>query len=359
MGAEVIKVESGGRPDPGRASELHSVLGQGKRGISLNLRAPEAVAIARRLVAESDVAVENFATGVMGRLGLGDDVLFELRPDLVMVSASGMGRTGPQADRVAYGTLLQCFTGFAGMNGYPGRPAAVGMAWLDPMCGMLMASAAVAALRERRVSGRGRRIDFSMVEALLWTMPGPLLDYQLTGRTPERAGNDDPRYSPHGVYRCAGDDTWLAVAVTTDEQWHALCSVVGPLDSLDASWALDARQAHAEEVDAELGGWAVGRDANEAWLELQRAGVPAAPSNSSLDLFADAHLGERGFYRLGADVEGVERRLPGLPWQLADIDLPLLAPAAQLGADTDAVLRDVLGLGDEELAELHAAGALE
>ena len=245
------------------------------------------------------------------------------------------------------------------MNGYPGRPAAVGMAWLDPMCGMLMASAAVAALRERRASRRGQRIDFSMVEALLWTMPGPLLDYQLTGREPERAGNDDPRYTPHGVYRCAGDDAWVAVAVTIDEQWQALSSMLGPVDGLDASWAFDARQAHAEEIDAAINGWAAAREAGEAWLELQSAGVPAAPSHSSLDLFASPHLRERGFYRLGADVEGVERRLPGLPWQLSDLELPLPAPAAQLGADTDAVLRDVLGVSDAELAELHAAGALE
>ena len=103
----------------------------------------------------------------------------------------------------------------------------------------------------------------------------------------------------------------------------------------------------------------MGRDANEAWLELQRAGVPAAPSNSSLDLFADEHLRERGFYRLGADVEGVERRLPGLPWQIADRDLPQPRPAPGLGADTDEVLREVLGIGDEELAALHAVVARE
>ncbi len=361
MGAEVLKVESAGRPDPGRASELHAVLGQGKRGIALNLRAPEAVAIARRLVAQSDVVVENFATGVMGRLGLGDDVLFELRPDLVLVSASGLGRKGPEAGRVAYGTLLQCFTGFAGMNGYPGRPPAAGMAWLDPMCGLLMASATVAALRERRASGRGRRIDFSMVEALLWTMPGPLLDYQLNGRAPQRAGNDDPRHSPHGVYRCAGDDAWLAVAVTSDEQWRALCAAVETLRAIDGSagWSLAQRLANAEAVDAAISGWAAGRAASEAWIELQRAGVPAAPANSSLDLFADRHLRERGFYRPGADIDGVERLLPGLPWQVAGVAAPRPGPAPALGADTDAVLREVLGIGDEELAALHSAGALE
>jgi crotonobetainyl-CoA:carnitine CoA-transferase CaiB-like acyl-CoA transferase len=214
LGAEVLKVETAGRADPGRNGELHVVLGQNKEGIALNLQSPEAVEVAKRLVAECDVVVENFATGVMDRLGLGADVLFELRPDLVLLSASGMGGDGPEADRVAYGALLQCYTGFAGMNGYPGRPPAIGMAWLDPMCGLMMAFAVAASLHDRRATGQGRYLDFSMTEALLWTMPGPLIDYQRTGRLPARAGNDHPTHAPHGVYRCGGDDAWLAVAVT-------------------------------------------------------------------------------------------------------------------------------------------------
>ncbi|MEE8337006.1 MAG: CoA transferase [Dehalococcoidia bacterium] len=361
LGAEVLKVETEGRPDPGRASELHAVLGQSKQGIALNLRSPEAVEVAKRLVAESDVVVENFATGVMDRLGLGEDVLFELRPDLVLLSASGMGRTGPEAGHVAYGTLLQCYTGFAGMNGYPGRPSAVGMAWLDPMCGLMMAFAVAAALHDRRATQHAtrsrRRIDFSMVEALLWTMPGPLIEYQLTGRLPERAGNDHPTHAPHAVYRCTGDDAWLAIAVTSDEQWRALCAAVDGLGSF-AELGEDERRARRGEIDDAIASWAAGRDRHEGWAVLRAAGVPSAPSLSGRDLFDDPHLRERGFYRPVSDLDGVERLLPGLPWREAAVDASTPRTAPALGGDTDDILRRVLGMGDAEIAELRAAGAL-
>src|SRR6185437_3584926 len=149
MGAEVIKVEAPGRGDPGRASELHTVLGQAKRGIVLDLKRPEAVALARALAARCDVLVENFATGVMDRLGLGADALRAENPDLIYVSASGLGRTGPEAQAAAYGTLLQCYAGFAGLNRHPGVPPRVGFAWLDPMCGLMLAFVTAAALWRR------------------------------------------------------------------------------------------------------------------------------------------------------------------------------------------------------------------
>src|SRR5215213_7026034 len=158
MGAEIIKVEAPGRGDPGRASELHTVLGQAKRGIVLDLKKPEAIAVARRLAATSDVLVENFATGVMDRLGLGPDALREANPNLIYVSASGLGRSGPEARAVAYGTLLQCYAGFAGLNRHPDVPPRVGLAWLDPMCGLVLAFATAAALWRRRQSGEVARV---------------------------------------------------------------------------------------------------------------------------------------------------------------------------------------------------------
>src|ERR1051326_7596055 len=170
MGAEVIKIEAPGRGDPGRGSELHTVLGQAKRGIVLDLKKPEAVAVARALAAKSDVLVENFATGVMDRLGLGADALAALNPDLVYVSASGLGRTGPEARAVAYGTILQCYAGFAGLNRHSDVPPRVGLAWLDPMCGLMLAFVTAAALWHRRRGDGVARIDFSMLEAMLWTM---------------------------------------------------------------------------------------------------------------------------------------------------------------------------------------------
>ncbi len=228
MGAEVIKIEAPGRGDPGRATELHTVSARRKRGIVLDLKKPEAVAIARALAAKSDVLIENFATGVMDRLGLGAETLQAFNPDLIYVSASGLGRTGPEAHAVAYGTLLQCYAGFAGLNRHPDIPPRVGFAWLDPMCGLMLAFVVAAGLWHRRRQGGVARIDFSMIEAMLWTMAEPLLAAQL-GAPPQPQGNRSGRYAPHGAYRCAGEDEWISLAVTDDEEWRRLCGLVPAL----------------------------------------------------------------------------------------------------------------------------------
>lgn len=194
MGAEVIKIEAPGRGDPGRASELHSVLGQAKKAVVLDLKQPTSIAAVKRLAATADVVVENFATGVMDRLGLGPEALRAVNPNLIYLSASGLGRTGPEAHAVAYGTLLQCYAGFAGLNRHADRPPRVGMAWLDPMCGLMLAFAVAASIWRRRRGGVAR-IDFSMIEAMLWTMAGPLL-----GEI-GRSGTITP---------LEGDDEWVA-----------------------------------------------------------------------------------------------------------------------------------------------------
>ena len=147
--------------------------------------------------------VENFATGVMDRLGLGAEALREVNPELIYVSASGLGRTGPESHAVAYGTLLQCYAGFAGLNRHPEIPPRVGFAWLDPMCGLMLAFVTAAALWRRRAAAVSARIDFSMIEAMLWTMAEPLLAAQL-GDGPRPVGNRSEQHAPHGVYRCAG-----------------------------------------------------------------------------------------------------------------------------------------------------------
>lgn len=307
MGAEVIKVEAPGRGDPGRASELHTVLGQGKKAIVLDLKRPEAVALARDLAARSDVLVENFATGVMDRLGLGAEALRQVAPGLIYVSASGLGRTGPAAHAVAYGTLLQCHAGFAGLNRHPGQPPRVGMAWLDPMCGLMLAFSVAAALWRRR-AGMAARIDFSMIEAMLWTMAEPLLAAQ--------ADAAEPAARPGAVFPCRGEDAWLATAGAAPEP------------NLDAEAAAAA---------------------------LHRRGIAAAPLADAASLLTDPHLAARGFWAPAA--AGV---LPGLPWS-ADFGpgpTGIPAPAPPLGADTDAVLRDVLGLDAARIAALRANGCL-
>jgi len=348
MGAEIIKVEAP-RGDPGRASELHSVLGQAKRGIVLDLKNPDAIAITHALAAKSDVLVENFATGVMDRLGLGADALRQVNPNLVYVSASGLGRTGPEARAVAYGTLLQCYAGFAGLNRHPEIPPRVGLAWLDPMCGLMLAFITAAALWHRRRRGGMARIDFSMLEAMLWTMAEPLLAEQLEAPS-QPAGNRSERYAPHGAYRCAGDDRWISLAITDDAEWRGLCTIVPGLEPL-AHLGFVQRVEQERAIDDALSAWARPQDAASAAGELLRAGIPAAALAGSVNLVDSHHLRERGFWeRHGAGV------LPGLPWRASFGRISGLAPG--LGADTDAVLRDLLGISPERIAALRQSGAL-
>jgi crotonobetainyl-CoA:carnitine CoA-transferase CaiB-like acyl-CoA transferase len=347
MGAEVIKVEAPGRGDPGRASELHTVLGQAKRAIVLDLKKPEAVDVARSLAGKCDALVENFATGVMDRLGLGAAALRAANPGLLYVSASGMGRTGPEAQAVAYGTLLQCYAGFAGLNRHPTLPPRVGFAWLDPMCGLMLAFITAAGLWQRRQGGGVPRVDFSMIEAMLWTMADPLLATQL-GPPPRPVGNASDRHAPHGVFRCAGTDAWVSVAVTDDPEWKRLCRVVPALRDM-AECGLARRQAAGPTIDAALTAWFMTRPAAEAAATLRRAGVPAAALADSVDLVASPHLRSRGFW--DAHETGV---LPGLPWKASFGRVS--GPAPCLGADTDAVLRDILGLPPDRIAEMRQAG---
>jgi benzylsuccinate CoA-transferase BbsF subunit len=329
MGAEVIKVEAPGRGDPGRATELHTVLGQAKNAIVLDLKRPEHREAAHALVESSDVLVENFATGVMDRLGLGAEALRAVNPDLIYVSASGLGRTGPEAHAVAYGTLLQCYAGFAGLNRHPHVPPRVGFAWLDPMLGTMLAFATAASLWRRRATGDVARVDCSMIEAILWTLSGPLLAAQ-TGSMAGPVGNRSDRYAPHGAWRCSGEDAWISVAVRDDTDWRALCRLV---PALAPSRELDfaARLTHEPEIDLALAGWARSQDASAAETALRKAGIPAAALASSSDLVASAHLRSREFWDVWET--GV---LPGLPWRASFGRAT--GPAPALGADTETIL---------------------
>ena len=349
MGAEVIKVEAPGKGDPGRATELHTVLGQGKKSIALDLKKPQAVEVVRSLAAKSDILIENFATGVMDRLGLGAEALKAVNPDLIYISASGMGRTGPDSHAVAYGTLLQCYSGFAGLNRHPGIAPRVGFAWLDPMCGLMLGFTAAAALWHRQREGGVARVDFSMIEAMLWTMAEPLLATQL-GPPPQPAGNASTSHAPHGAWRCAGDDDWISIAVRSDEEWRGLCDLVPGLSGMTAL-DLGQRRDAEQSIDSALAAWASARSASTAADALLKAGIPTAALARHGDLVQSPHLVARGFWeRHGSGV------LPGLPWRASFGRAS--GPAPQLGADADHVLATVLGLSPERIVELRKSGAL-
>ncbi len=284
----------------------------------------------------------------MERLGLGPDALRRVNPDLVYVSASGLGRTGPEAHAVAYGTLLQCYAGFAGLNRHPSVPPRVGFAWLDPMCGLMLAFVVAAALWQRRRSGAVARIDFSMIEAMLWTMAEPLLQTQL-GAPPQPRGNASDNCAPHGTWRCAGEDDWLALTATGDDEWRALCALAPPLTPF-AEWELAERRERSRSIRVALAAWLSPQRAADAARRLRDAGVPAAALASALDLVSDPHLCARGFWDpYNGSV------IPGLPWRASFGRTN--GPPPGLGADTEAVLRDVASYTAADIGALRAAGA--
>ena len=348
MGAEVIKVEAPGRGDPGRGSELHTVLGQAKQGIVLNLKQNDGRAIARELAAKSDILIENFATGVMDRLGLGAKDLQTANPDLIYISASGMGRSGPEAKAVAYGTLLQCYSGFAGLNRHLESAPRVGMAWLDPMCGLKLAFIAAASLWHRNNKGGSTRVDFSMVEAMLWTMSEPLIAAQ-SGTPPQPKGNHSTQFTPHGVYRCVGEDDWIGIAVEDDAQWQALCATVPELGPLSALAEPERRERHSE-IDKLITVFIAKLLPSDGAQTFTAADIPAAAVMTTAKLVNDPHLRARGFW--DRHESGV---LPGLPWQ-SDFGREI-GPAPALGEHTDHILERVLGLSAAEIAALRDAGA--
>ena len=356
FGAEVVKIESPSRPDPGRRTALHDVLGRSKLNLGLDLKAPGAVDAVLRLVADSDVVLENFANGVMERLGLGEAKLREVNPEIVYVSSSGVGRTGPQADAVAYGTLVQCFVAFADLNGFPDRPPSPGFAWSDPLCGMLLAFSSTAGLYARaQKTSAVRRIDHSMAEALLWTMPGSLLEAQEGMELPRQFGNRSRDLAPHDLYPAAGDDQWIAIAVTSDEEWRALCGVVDGLAGL-TELNVAERYVQQDEIDGVIAEWTVTLDAREAMHALQSAGVAAGATFDTQMLFEDDHLWARGFYQPVTLPDGETQLLPGLPWKWADGTREATA-ATGLGSDNDEVLERIAGLGRDEIEAMRAGGA--
>jgi benzylsuccinate CoA-transferase BbsF subunit len=369
LGAEVIRVESHARPDGARRVPIHppgvtpsintsgyfNQWNQGKKSLALNLSKPEAVAIAKQLVQKCDVIVENFATGVMDRLGLGYEDLRKVKPDLIMASISGYGHTGPQRHYMGYGPATAPLAGLSSLTGYVGGPPQeVGISYGDPHAGLNAAVAICAALAARQRTGKGQYIDVSLWEAMATLVPEGWMDYAMNQTQPARMGNRDPLMAPHNCFRCAGKDQWVTIACGTDEEWQALCRAIGkPTLKSEARFrtARD-RKANEDALEQLLTAWTETQDKWEVTRTLQAVGVAAFPTMTGKDLVEDPHLNERGFFvRLPHPEVGV-RTHTGIPWLLTYAPNGVRAPAPLLGQDTDQVMRDVLGYADQEIARL-------
>jgi benzylsuccinate CoA-transferase BbsF subunit len=310
--------------------------------------------LVKQLLAISDVVIENFAVGVIERLGLSYEVVSAQRPDIIMVSSSGTGHTGPDKDYVAYGSLLQHYTGWNSIFGNPqGEPVPGGL-WADPWVGMELAMVTAAALNNRALTGQGQYVDFSMAEALSAGIPGAILDYQMNDRVPEPMGNRDELYAPHGVYHCVGADRWVAIAVTNDDEWQSLCGVIQRPDLAEdsrlAGW--DGRMKHQDELDTAISQWTIRFEDYEAMRLLQKAGVPSGPSLDISRVFNESQLREGGYLKPIQMRDGEVRGLPGLPWRFDDGQEPILTEALVLGQHNEYVYQELLGLTEEEINRL-------
>jgi benzylsuccinate CoA-transferase BbsF subunit len=299
--------------------------------------------------------VENFSSPVLRKYGLSYDHVRAARPDLVFCSASGVGRTGPQSDVLAYGTLLQGYSGRAAMIGEINADLermGIVPAWTDPVTAMWEALAILAALHHRRKTGEGAFIDLSMLEATVSLMPEALLRAALGDEGESSGGNREPDAAPSGCFACAGDDKWLALSVRTDGEWQALAAVAG----LDAGRYPDAaaRLAAKAELNAAVAAWLKRIPAEEAETRLQAAGVPSARTRSMGDLLEDPHLTERGVFPHTEDGS----RTIALPWSDEEGWRGRFPPAPALGGDNDYVFGTLLGLGGADIARLKQEGVI-
>jgi len=306
MGAEVIKIENPARPDwwrinppfaegkPGlNRSGLFAVLNRGKKSCVLDLKQPDGVEATKRLVRISDIVIENFSPRVMDSLGLGYSVLKEIKPDLIMISASGYGATGPDKDCVAYGPVLEAYAALSSLIGYPdGPPQGCGFAISDHIGAISAALAALVALHHRDLTGEGQHVDISEVETLLACMPEAIMEYTMNGRIPLPQGNRDHAMAPHGCYPCQGEDKWVAIAVGSDSEWENLCIVMGKPELVNDERFCDvfSRLENQDELDKIIIEWTSGQTHIDIMKQLQKVNIASGPVYSAEELYKDPHL---------------------------------------------------------------------
>jgi benzylsuccinate CoA-transferase BbsF subunit len=378
MGAEVVRIESCSRLEGYRATSFFEndptgefwnraanfyEQNRNKLGVTLDLADPEGLSLLKELIAVSDVFAENFTPRVVRKFGLEYDDVRQIRPDIVMVSSTGYGHTGPWAELGAIGYATEAASGLAHVTGYlDGPPVMPEIPYADFTAAEHTVFAIMAALVHRARTGSGQFIDVSQTETLSSTIPETLMDYTVNGRTQPRMGNQDPAMAPHGCYPCLGDDRWIAIAVGSDQEWTALCDVLGgPTWTADSRFAsAGARHQHREELDRLLAEYTRPWDQHELMHALQGRGVPAGAVLDGKQLLFDPHLEARGFYETVAHHESTGMPplpYPSTPWRVSETTPPMRA-APLMGEHNGPVISDLLGRSEEDLEELERKGVI-
>ena len=379
MGAQVIRLESVARLESYRSDSVYQndISGdfwnkganfyeqnRNKLGVTLDLSKPEGLQVLRNLVSIADVFSENFTPRVIKNFGLEYEDLRKIKPDIIMVSSTGYGFYGPWSNFGATGPATEGAAGLAYQTGYlGGGPVMAEIPYTDYTSGEHTVFAVMAALMHRLRTGQGQFVDISQTQATSSTIPEVLMDFSANGRSGQRIGNQDTVMSPHGCYPCRGDDRWITIAVATDEEWQAVCRVLG-----QNGWAADprfedslSRWKNRDELDALIGTVTSTWDAHELMHALQKDGVAAGAVLDSKDLLFDPHLGQRNFYEVVTHHESTGiPPLPyaGRPWKLSKTPAVNSQPAPLMGEHNNLVLSGLLGKTAEEMAELEEAGII-
>jgi crotonobetainyl-CoA:carnitine CoA-transferase CaiB-like acyl-CoA transferase len=342
------------RDEPWNRNAAFVKLGRNRSSLCLDLKDPAGRRTFLELVAVADVVIENFSARAMPALGLDYQTLKTANPRLIYVAMPGYGSCGPDRDRVAFGPTIEPVSGLTSVMGYgPDEPRTTAMALVDPVAALTAASAVVTALRQR--GSDGAYVDLSLHEAGV-TYNGPWLVERQLGGDPRPVGNRHPQMAPHGIYRCAGDDAWIAVACRDDAQWRALCALLGSPSGgpFEPGAGLTQRRTHHDAIDAAISRWTACRSPAAAVAALQAAGVAAGAVSAAPDLLEDPQARDRGFFV--PLEEGMP--VPGTPIRMAGTSTADWSPCPRLGADNEAVLKRWLGYSSHQVRELERTGVL-
>ena len=384
MGAEVVKMESlrvydshRGPVSPARGVVSYpdsepgdepwnrngwfNCLHMSKYGVTLELTQEEGRRVFEQLVSISDVLIENFRQGSLERLGYTYEDLRRSRPDLIYVSMPAFGNNGPWKDYVAYGIGQEQLSGMAHMTGYTGDgPMKSGINHGDPITGSHAAGVVLAALRQRRRTGRGMYVDVSQQESAVSLIGADVLAYQMNGQEPDRRGNHSPEFAPHNAYPCDGEDRWVTIAASTEEQWQSLAHIVGG-DALAGNLkfaTVAGRLENQKELDEIIAGWTRDNAPYQISQILQEAGVPASPVLRGPDLLQDPHYADRGtFVEIDHPKVG-PKYYPGIPWKMSVTPGQIHWPAPSLGEHNRQVYGQLLGMNDEDINILERDGVI-
>jgi crotonobetainyl-CoA:carnitine CoA-transferase CaiB-like acyl-CoA transferase len=373
-GAEVVKIEGQSRSDPARLQTPYKddIIGPnrsgaanqwntGKINVAINLTHPKGVELAKEFVARADIVMENFAGGVLERMGLGYEELKKVKPDIIMVSSSMHGQTGPHANHPGYGHQLIALSGFCHITGWPDRdPLYIGP-YTDYIAPHFSVAAFLAALDYRRRTGKGQYFDLSQYEAGVAFLAPIILDCSVNQRVANRMGNRYPHAAPHNAYPCRGEERWCAIAVFTDEEWQSFTRVIGnPAWTNNPKFAtLTARKENEDELDQLVGEWTINYSAEEVMNLMQTAGVAAGVVETGEDMLEhDLQYKHRHFFWELDHPETGKFYAPGPSFQLSKSPYDV-RPTSVLGEDNEYALKELLGMSDEEIIELAIEGVFD